>query len=174
MDTIEQIINDNISYLSSVVSFTLGDNGYFNEKADDEDFVAGAEEFSENALFLVEHFLPSDEKFNQNGTFLPEYNLTILILKTYNDDSDVTSNLFNAPEFNLERNKLVQSCRRIGREFIAALSSDSRVQKGSPSKIRMSSVYNLFDANLDGVMLELKVEILGETICIPKHSAAAP
>lgn len=171
MDTIEQVINDNVTYLTEPVSFTLGDNGYFNEKADEEAF-SFTNEFSDNALFLVEHFLPSEEIYLQGGTFVPEYSVTCLILKAYEEDSDVVNNLFNAPEFNLERNQLIQSCRTLGRQFVAALMSDSRVQKGSPSKVKMSNVYNLFDANLDGVMLELRIKILGDTICIPKHSAA--
>jgi len=167
MIEIENLLQENSTHLSEPVDYQLGDRSWFNEQNDHD--------LQDIPLFLVDHFIQADLTYMQNGTFTPEYEITILILDEHEQDQPGGFDLFEDPGLDLDRNIIVKRMRLLAREFIAALTSDSRLG-GFTKNIRgkVVSIYNVFDSNLDGIMLTLSLKNKEDTICIPRHNGPNP
>lgn len=150
MDPIEKIIEDNITYLTSVPTFLLGYPAEFNELLDDQADPTVP-------VCLLEHFILQNVDYGQSGNLLVEANLEILLLKGYTED--LVPELFEPTTIDARRNVTVNEMRTSALELISALDQDSRLDSQSQyrSKAVIRGVYNLFDANLDGVELRIKV-----------------
>lgn len=150
MDAIEKIISDNLTYLTVVPQFFLGYPEEFNKILDKlTDPV--------NPVCLMDHFVPQTITYGSSGNLQVISDLTILLLKGYPED--VTPELFEAPTISEERNLLVIDMRERAYELISTLDQDSRLVSQSQYKVtaQVRAVYNLFDSNLDGVEMQIKL-----------------
>lgn len=159
MDPIEKVVADNITYLTAVPAFFLGYPEEFNKLLDDQSD-------PEIATCLMDHFVPQQIDYGESGNLLIVSSLEILLLKGYPED--ILPELFEPPTIDGRRNVLVNEMRLSAYQLISALDQDSRLDSQKQYKVRaqVRSVYNLFDSNLDGVEIQIKVrQQLGRIQC---------
>ena len=150
MQPIENIIADNITYLTNVPDFLLGYPEEFNKLLDDRADPTVA-------VCLMDHFVLQNVDYGEAGNLFVVSTLEILLLKGYPED--MTPEIFEPPTIGQERNNLVNEMRVSAFELISALDQDSRLvsQKQYRVQSTVRAVYNLFDSNVDGVELQIKL-----------------
>lgn len=167
MDPIEKIIEDNVTYLTTVPAFRLGYPQEFNKLLDDFDN-------PEIPVCLLDHFINQSITYGESGNLLIISDLEILLLQGYPEDN--APELFEAPTIDQRRNQLVNAMRVSAYELISALDQDSRLDSQKQYRVNavVRAVYNLFDSNLDGVSISIKLRQQRGRIQCGTHSAAKP
>lgn len=161
---IETIIKDNLTYLVPTPEFKLASRAWFNLEADKQEIWP---------VCLMDNDIKEGISVQQY-THYSNFDITLLFLDRYTNGD--TEGLEHDPAYNGVRYNRVAEMRSLAEQLILALTYDSRIQRPQQeiSNVQIVSVYNIFDANLDGVALTFSVRMLNEKICFERHSGPKP
>lgn len=156
---IETIIKDNLTYLNPAPVFKLASRHWFNLEADNQ---------IEWPVCLMDNDVQEKIEVHQY-THYSTFNITLMILDRYvNNDPE---GLEHDPAYGGSRYAKVAAMRSLAEQLIIALTYDTRIGKPQQeiSDVQIASVYNVFDANLDGVVVTFSIRMLNEKLCFARH-----